>query len=98
YRSFGSNLTSHDNPYEAGLGFCVRLDKEEFNGRDALVEAGASGINRRLRTLLVGKEDYLTLYGGEAVHSEGRVVGRVRSCAYGFTLRRNLALAYLPVA
>jgi glycine cleavage system aminomethyltransferase T/glycine/D-amino acid oxidase-like deaminating enzyme len=98
YRSFGTDLTSHDNPYEAGLGFCVRLDKEEFNGRDALAALGEGGITRRLRTLVVGDADYLTLYGGEAVHSEGRVVGRVRSCAYGFTLRRNLALAYLPMS
>jgi glycine cleavage system aminomethyltransferase T/glycine/D-amino acid oxidase-like deaminating enzyme len=98
YRSFGTDLTSHDNPYEAGLGFCVRLEKEEFNGRDALAALGEGGIKRRLRTLVVGDADYLTLYGGEAVHSEGRVVGRVRSCAYGFTLRRNLALAYLPMS
>jgi dimethylglycine oxidase len=31
------------------------------------------------------------------VHSGGRVVGRVRSCAYGFTARANLAYSYLPV-
>jgi len=51
----------------------------------------------RLRTLLVGGEDYLTLYGGEAVHDpRGEVIGRVRSAAYGFTVRRNIALAKLP--
>ena len=50
----------------------------------------------RLRTLLVGGEDYLTLYGGEAVHRDGEVIGRVRSAAYGFTVERNVALAKLP--
>ncbi|HXY85481.1 MAG TPA: glycine cleavage T C-terminal barrel domain-containing protein, partial [Gaiellaceae bacterium] len=50
----------------------------------------------RLRTLLVGGADYLTVYGGEAVHRGGEVVGRVRSAAYGFTVRRNVALAKLP--
>jgi glycine cleavage system aminomethyltransferase T len=44
----------------------------------------------------VGAEDYLTVYGGEAVHLDGVVVGRVRSAAYGFTVRRNVALAMLP--
>ena len=53
---------------------------------------------RRIRTLLVGGRDYLTVYGGEAVHHEGTVVGRLRSAAYGFTVGRNLAYAYLPVA
>ena len=49
-----------------------------------------------LRTLLVGGEEYRTVFGGEAVHLAGEVVGRVRSAAYGFTVRRNVALAKLP--
>ena len=36
------------------------------------------------------------MYGGEAVRRGGEVVGRVRSAAYGFTVRRNVALAKLP--
>ena len=36
------------------------------------------------------------MYGGEAVHLDGEVIGRVRSAAYGFTVRRNVALAKLP--
>lgn len=97
YRYYGTDLTSLDNPYEAGLAFCVALDKGDFNGRDALVAAREVGVRRRIRTLVVGGEEYLTIYGGEAVHARGAVVGRVRSCAYGFTVRRNVAYAYLPV-
>src|SRR5437660_1509856 len=91
YRYYGTDLTLVDNPLEAGLGFCVRLDKGDFNGRAALLAAKAAGIRRRLRTLLVGDPDYLTIYGGEAVYAEGSLVGRLRSCAYGFTVRRNIA-------
>ena len=97
YRYYGTDLTQLDNPFEAGLGFCVQMDKGDFNGRDALLAVRDSGIKRRLRTLAVGGDEYLTIYGGEAVHSEGRVVGRVRSCAYGFTARKNLAYSYLPI-
>jgi glycine cleavage system aminomethyltransferase T len=50
-----------------------------------------------LRTLLVGDHEYLTVYGGEAVYAGGSIVGRLRSCAYGFTVRRNIAYSYLPV-
>jgi len=50
-----------------------------------------------LRTLAVGGDEYLPIYGGEAVHQEGAVVGRLRSCAYGFTARKNLAYSYLPI-
>lgn len=97
YRYYGTDLTLLDNPFEAGLGFCVQLDKGDFNGRQALLAARESGIKRRLRTLAVGSEEYLPIYGGEAVHGEAGVIGRVRSCAYGFTVRKNLAYSYLPV-
>jgi 4-methylaminobutanoate oxidase (formaldehyde-forming) len=92
YRYFGTDLTAGDTPYEAGLGFCVARDKGEFNGRDALDERPL----RRLRTLLVGDEEYLPVYGGEAVRAGGDVVGRLRSAGYGFTVERNIGLAYLP--
>src|SRR5450759_4408250 len=68
YRYYGTDLTQLDNPFEAGLGFCVQMDKGEFNGREALLAARESGIKRRLRTLAIGGDEYLTIYGGEAVH------------------------------
>ena len=98
YRYYGTDLTLLDNPFEAGLGFCVQMDKGDFNAREALVAARESGIKRRLRTLAIGTDDYLPVYGGEAVHSDGKVVGRVRSCAFGFTAKQNLAYSYLPMA
>jgi sarcosine dehydrogenase len=92
YRYFGSDLTAGDNPLEAGLDFCVAWDKD-FRGRAALE---GKTPERRLRTLLVGNERYATVYGGEAIHADGAVVGRVRSAGYGFTVGRNVALGYVP--
>jgi glycine cleavage system aminomethyltransferase T len=74
----------------------VALDKPEFNGRAALSEPGAAAPARRLRTLTVGDEQYLTIYGGEAVQYDGAIVGRVRSCGYGYTVGTNIALASIP--
>ncbi|HEY3083914.1 MAG TPA: FAD-dependent oxidoreductase [Candidatus Dormibacteraeota bacterium] len=88
YRYYGTDMGLLENPYEAGLGFCVDGDKWPAIGRD---------IRRRLRTLAVGEEAYIPVYGGEAVLLDGRVVGRLRSCAYGFTVKKNLAYSYLPV-
>jgi glycine cleavage system aminomethyltransferase T len=87
YRYFGADMTGSDTPFEAGLGFCVAKGKRPGLDRSPAV---------RLRTLVVGGEGYLTVYGGEAVHRGGAVAGRVRSAAYGFTVRRNVALAMLP--
>jgi 4-methylaminobutanoate oxidase (formaldehyde-forming) len=89
YRYFGADMTSSDTPFEAGVGFCVAKGK-----RPELDRSPA----QRLRTLVVGGKEYLTVYGGEAVHLGGEVVGRVRSAAYGFTVQRNVALAKLPAS
>jgi glycine cleavage system aminomethyltransferase T/glycine/D-amino acid oxidase-like deaminating enzyme len=97
YRYYGTDLTLLDNPLEAGLGFCVHFEKPAFNGREKLVAVRDGGIKRRLRTLAVGGEDYVPIYGGEAVYRDGVVIGRLRSCGYGFTARRNLAYSYLPI-
>ena len=88
YRYYGTDMGPLDNPFEAGLGFCVHRDKWPSIRRE---------VSRRLRTLAVGAEEYVPIYGGEAVHGDGRVVGRLRSCAYGFAVRKNLAYSYLPV-
>ena len=88
YRYYGTDMGLLDNPFEAGLGFCVRREKWSSLSAE---------ITRRLRTLAVGGQEYVPIYGGEAVLSGGRVVGRLRSCAYGFTVTKNLAYSYLPM-
>jgi 4-methylaminobutanoate oxidase (formaldehyde-forming) len=96
YRYMGTDLTASDTPFEAGLGFCVALDKGDFVGRDALRAAAAAPPKKRIRTLLVGDGEQVLVYGGESVLAGGEVVGRVRSAAYGHTVGRSLAYAYLP--
>jgi 4-methylaminobutanoate oxidase (formaldehyde-forming) len=96
-RYLGSDLTAEDSPLEAGLDRFVAFDDRDFLGRDALLRRRSDGIDRRLRTLLVGEDaTYLRLYGGEAVLWDGRTLGRLRSVAYAFTIGRNATLAYLP--
>jgi glycine cleavage system T protein len=98
YRYFGSDLTANDTPLEAGLERFVAFDERDFVGRDALLAQREQGLDRRLRTLLIGDDEtYIPIYGGEALRTGSEVVGRLRSCAYGFTTRRNIGLAYLPI-
>jgi len=98
YRYFTADVTPLENPYIAGLGFCVQLEKGEFTGRESLIKAKEAGINQKLCTILLDGEEYTTLYGGEAVYHNGKVVSRVRSGGYGYTIKRNIALAYLPIS
>jgi glycine cleavage system T protein len=95
YRYWSADITPSDNPYEAGLGFCVRLGKGDFIGRDALLRVKAEGVTRRLATVTI--DPTATIYGGEAVWRDGRVLGRLRSGGYGYTVGRNIGFVYLPV-
>ncbi|HEU0236360.1 MAG TPA: FAD-dependent oxidoreductase [Candidatus Limnocylindrales bacterium] len=96
YRVWSSDITPEETPFEAGLGFAVRLDKEaEFIGRDALVAAKAAGPRKRLRCLVLDDPRSVAL-GNEPVRIADRIVGRVTSGGYGFAVERSIAFAYLP--
>ena len=90
YRVWGSDITSEDSPFEAGLGFAVKLDKE-FIGRAALREEPV----RRLCCLVLDDPQSIAL-GSEPVRVDGELVGRVTSGGYGYTVGRSIAYAYLP--
>ena len=98
YRVWSTDITPDDNPYEAGLGFAVRLNKSiDFIGKSALAKAKEDGIRRRLRPLLLADPASIT-FGGEPVKVDGRVAGRVTSGGFGYTIERSIAYAYLPLA
>ena len=83
----------------AGLGAFVQLDTRAFVGRAALQaarDAPVDGKARRLRTLRVGGSEWLPVYGGEAVRTNGEVIGRLRSVAYGPTVAATIGYAYCP--
>ena len=88
-------MTPNENPYEAGLGFCVRLSKGEFIGRDALVKQKTQGITRKLATITLEKNT--GLYGGEPVYHNGNLLGRLRSGGYGYTVGKSIGLVYVPI-
>jgi 4-methylaminobutanoate oxidase (formaldehyde-forming) len=96
YRYYGVDMTMLETPFEAGLGPFVRLDREPFVGRDALLAASRRPLERRLTTIVIGGDSYLPLYGGEAVRADGDVIGRLRSVAWGPTVARTIGYVYLP--
>ena len=99
YRYYGTDMTMLDTPFDAGLGMFVRREARGFLGRDALEvarERAGAGLGRRLRTIHAGTDGtYLPVYGGEAVRSNGEVVGRLRSVAYGPSVGATIGYVYL---
>ncbi len=92
YRVWGADITADDTPYEAGLGFAVKLDKD-FLGKEALAAAGEP--ERRLACLTLAEPQAVAL-GSEPVRVDGALAGRVTSGGYGYTVERSIAYAYLP--
>lgn len=95
YRLWGQDITPDDDPYEAGLGFAVRLQKGEFTGRSALIGIRERGVARKLRCM-VFEDDHVRVMGKEPILDGARVVGYVTSSNFGYTVGRGIAYGYLP--
>jgi glycine cleavage system aminomethyltransferase T len=95
YRVWGADVTPDEHPFQAGLGFAVKLDKGEFIGREALIRAREAGGSARLCCLVLDDPHSVAL-SNEPVRVDGRVVGRVTSGGYGYTVGASIAYAYLP--
>ena len=93
YLIWGSDITPDYNPYEAGLGFCVALGKGDFLARAALAAIKANGPKQKLAWFTAPSE--VNLFGGEIVLAGDRVLGRVTSAGYGYTVGRNILCAYV---
>ncbi|MGW7383162.1 GcvT family protein [Streptomyces sp. NPDC054794] len=94
YRSFGTDMTYEHDPYEAGVGFAVKLDKDDFVGKAAL-ERRKADVRRRLTCLTVDDPQAVVM-GKEPVYDGDRAVGYVTSAAYGYTIGKGIAYAWLP--
>jgi 4-methylaminobutanoate oxidase (formaldehyde-forming) len=96
YRDFGHDIGNLDTPFEAGLGFAVKLDKPGgFIGREALAVQKKAGVPRRrlVQFLLIDPEPLL--YHGEVIWRNDESVGAIRAGAFGHTLGASVGLGYV---
>ena len=97
YRSWGADMTTEYDPYEAGVGFAVRMTKDDFVGKSALEGRSEATSNRRLRCLTID-DGHSVVLGKEPVLSGGETVGYVTSAAFGYTIGKPIAYSYLPAS
>ncbi|MGW0816487.1 GcvT family protein [Streptomyces viridiviolaceus] len=95
YRSFGTDMTYEHDPYEAGVGFAVKPDKGDFVGKAAL-ERRKADVRRKLTCLTIDDPQAVVM-GKEPVYDGDRPVGHVTSAAFGYTIGKGIAYAWLPV-
>jgi aminomethyltransferase len=92
---YGHELSDSINPYAAGVGWAVKLDKGEFVGREALRAWKQSPGQRRVGLRLEGKR---IARQGAAVLDGSRTVGAVTSGTFAPSLEASLAMAMVEPA
>ena len=97
YRFWGNDIHTEYNPYEAGLGFAVRMRKGDFIGKQALGESRAQGLTRRLCCMTLDDRGSVVM-GKEPVLDGERVLGYVTSANYGHSIGRGIVYGYLPLS
>ena len=90
---YGQELDKDITPLEAGLGFCVKLSKDDFIGREALAEQKEKGLGRKL----VGFEmvERGIPRNHYEVYKDGNKIGYVTTGSVSPTLNKNIGLALI---
>lgn len=93
YCTWKGELNIHHTPWEAGLGWQVKLDKD-FIGKEALIKQKEEGVPAKLVLLAVEADD-ADPYGYNGIYHEGRYVGMTSSGGYGHRVGKSLAMGYV---
>ncbi|MEQ1941812.1 FAD-dependent oxidoreductase [Mesorhizobium sp. VNQ89] len=95
YRAWGSDITPNDTPFEAGLGWAVKLRKNtDFMGRRALEHVAGEALKKRLVGFTVDDPN-IVLLGRETILRDGVPVGYLTSGGYGYTIGSNIGYGYV---
>lgn len=93
---YGHEIDETTTPFEAGLGWVVKLEKGDFSGRDALLAQKEQGVPRKLVGFEVQGRGIARQ--GHGVVSDGGTVGVVTSGTWSPTFEKALGMAYVPPA
>jgi len=95
YREFGLDLAPDNTPFEAGLGFIVKMDKPGgFYGHKALLPQVGQVLNRRMVNFKL-RDPEPALFHDELIRMNGEIVGYLSSGAYGFILGSAVGMGYV---
>ncbi len=94
---YGHEISDTINVLEAGLGRYAKLDKPSFVGREALMEVQAAGGPKRKLVGLEVIERGIARDGYPVLALDGTRIGEVTSGSPAPFLKKNIAMAYVPV-
>jgi 4-methylaminobutanoate oxidase (formaldehyde-forming) len=95
YRAWSSDITPNDTPFEAGLGWAVKMrSNAPFLGREALEVVAGKPLAKRLAGFTL-EDPKAVLVGRETILRNGEPVGYLTSGGYGYTLQRSIGFGYV---
>lgn len=95
YRAWSSDITPNDTPFEAGLGWAVKLlGNTPFLGREALARLAEQPLTKRLAGFTLDDPDAVLL-GRETILRNGDPVGYLTSGGYGYTDGKSIGYGYV---
>ncbi len=93
YRMVGTELSIEYSAFESGMDRFICLDKDNFIGREELIEWQERGSENQLVTLEIDGVEEADALGNNALTSAGELIGRATGGGFGFRVNRSLALA-----
>jgi len=95
YRAWSSDITPNDTPFEAGLGWAVKMrSNTPFLGRAALTAAAEKPLAKRLVGFTLD-DPAVVLVGRETILRNGETVGYLTSGGFGYTLNKPVGYGYV---
>ena len=90
---YGNDITEDNHPLEAGLGWTVKFDKNEFIGKNALLKIKNEGYDQVLKGFIM--KDRGIPRNGYSIEVTGKTIGKVTSGSFSPTLKENIGLGYI---
>jgi heterotetrameric sarcosine oxidase gamma subunit len=96
YRGWGTDVYTEYDPYQAGLGWTVKLDKGPFRGAEAARSLSEKPLTKKLCCLTLDDRAAVAL-GYEPIMDGDICVGHVTSANFGYSVGKFILYGYLPV-
>jgi sarcosine dehydrogenase len=95
YRAWSSDITPNDTPFEAGLGWAVKMRRNAgFIGREALESVAGRPLKKRLAGFTLD-DPAAVLVGRETILRDGVAVGYLTSGGFGYTVGKSIGYGYV---
>ena len=88
---YGDELTDEITPLEAGLGIFVKLEKEDFIGKEAIAAQKAEGLKRKIVGIEL-KDKAIPRHGYD-VEADGKVIGQVTTGYNSISTGKSVCMA-----